>query len=115
MKFNDNDWVKIISSQEAIPITKDWDKPIAKGTMIGFKALGPDRGFTAAYPVYRVIGNEIQFVLFYDRETGKPVIDNTWFTSRDLYTNKDPIIIDIEESSPITLHETLSKIFNSPS
>lgn len=82
-----------MNESELEPITKDWRKPILKNTLIGFKGLGDSRGITAAYPVWSFDGYEIQFVLYISKHSGRPVIDNTWITSSDLYINKEPIIV----------------------
>jgi hypothetical protein len=102
----------LMNEKELEPITSNWDKPITKGTLIGFKGLGDEKGITAAYPVWRVIGNEIQFVLFWSKGSGKPCIDNTWFTSPHLYINKEPIILDIEIKNPETFSQLIVNIFN---
>lgn len=105
------DYNTLMNSKELEPITKDWNKEIKKGTLIGFKGLGGKEGITAAYPVWRVTGNEIKFVLFFKKD-GTPCIDNTWFTSEHLYINKEPIIVDIEIKNPTTFGNELGKIFN---
>lgn len=109
MKENYQD---LMNAKELEPITPEWNKPIVKGTLIGFKGLGEERGITAAYPVWRVIGNEIQFVLFWSKDTGKPCIDNTWFTSDHLFINKEPIVLDIEVKNPETFGQKLTAFFN---
>lgn len=98
---------ELMNSKELVPVQ---GQSISKGTLIGFKGLGDSEGITAAYPVWRVVGDEIQFVLYFN-ESGIPVIDNTWFTSPDLYTNKEPIIVSIEVNNPITFSDQLSKLF----
>ena len=100
-----------MNTKELEPITPNWNKPIKKGTLIGFKGFGEDGGITAAYPVWRVIGNKIQFVLFWSKDTGKPCIDNTWFTCDNLFINKEPIMLDIEVKNPETLHERVYSLF----
>lgn len=101
----------LMNAQELIQITPEWDTSIKKGTLIGFKGLGGNRGITASYPVWRVIGKEIQFVLFWSQETGRPCIDNTWFTSSDLFINKEPIVLDIEIENPQSFHSVLANAF----
>ena len=101
-----------MNSQELIPITEDWNTPIARGTLIGYKGLGEERGITAAYPVWSVIGNEIKFVLFYKND--RPVLDNTWFNSADLFINKEPIIVEIELKNPTTFQNELKTFFEPP-
>ena len=41
-------WKSKMNSKELIPITEDWNSPIEKGTLIGFKGLGEEKGITAA-------------------------------------------------------------------
>lgn len=108
----ETNYEKLMNSKELEPITEDWDKPIVKGTLIGFKGLGEERGITAAYPVWRIIGNEIQFVLFWSDDTGRPCIDNTWFTSKYLFINKEPIVLDIDVTNPETFGQKLTDLFN---
>ena len=102
----------LMNSKELEPITGEWNKPIAKGTLIGFKGLGEERGITAAYPVWRVIGNEIQFVLFFSKDNSRACIDNTWFAASDLYINKEPIVLDIEVKNPETFGQRFVEVFN---
>lgn len=83
---------------------------IAPGTLIGFRGMtGGDKEITASYPVWRVIGDEIQFLLTRNQK-GQPIIDNTWFSS-EVWINKDPIVIDIEVKNPVTFGQELGKYF----
>lgn len=107
-----NNYEALMNSKELEPILADWSKPIAKGTLIGFKGLGAEGGITAAYPVWLVKDYEIQFVLYLNKKSGKPVLDNTWFNSPNLFINKEPIIVDIEGNNPTTFGDEISAAFN---
>jgi len=108
----ENNFQELMMAKELEQITPEYSKLIVKGTLIGFKGLGEERGITAAYPVWKVVNNQICFVLFWSQETGRPCVDNTSFASSDLYINKEPIIVDIDVVNPITFGQNLALFFN---
>jgi hypothetical protein len=102
-----------------IQITPDWkgQNRIPKGALIGFKGLTYEDRITAAYPFWREVGNQIQFVAALSGEcswTNKPGFDNTYFTAPRLFINADPIIIpdaDVERiPTPTSIVKALEQL-----
>lgn len=103
---------ELMNAKPLTQLTPDFKDKIKFGTLIGFKGLGEARSITAAYPVWSHVGDEIQFILF-TRDNGKHCIDNTWLTSRDLFINTEPIIVDVSvKGMPSTFTDEVTKFFN---
>lgn len=81
------------------------------GQLIGFKALCGEGKITASYPVWVQRGDEIQFVLYV--QNGHAVIDNTWISSEDIFTNDEPIIAELDITErPSTFQNEIVKFFS---
>lgn len=106
---NDN-YKEMMNALPLVQINGDWNKQLKRGQLIGFNGLGPEKGITAAYPVFDHHGGEIVFVLY--TKDGKPVLDNDFI--RDgycMFTNADPIIVDIATGCPTTFQSELASYF----
>jgi len=107
---------KMMNEQgDFIQIDKSWQGKgmIPKGALIGFKAFGDERGITAAYPFWREIGNQIQFVLFMPGEcdwTDVAVMDNGYFDG-ECFINREPIIIEVNDKRFMTFGGALGEMF----
>lgn len=99
-----------------IQITPEWrgQGRIPKGALIGFMGLTSEPGIiTAAYPFWREVNNQVQFVL-YQRPGEPPTMDNDYFTSDNLYINADPIIVEVDDEKFTTFGDALGQMFGKP-
>lgn len=85
---------RLMNSKEVEIISSDWNRPILKGTLVGFKELGLNYEITSAYPVIDFNGEDVSFIVDY-YEDGSPVIDKEAISNSNLFINKEPIVIEI--------------------
>jgi hypothetical protein len=115
--MNEPNYSSMMNAKELVEITPDWNTPIAKGTLVGFKGLGGNK-VTAAYPVWNVNFEQklIEFVL-YTSLGGRPCLDGTSFKFHRpeyLVINKEPIVVEIlgDETKAVTATERVLDLLN---
>ncbi len=95
-------------------LLSEFAKP-ERGMLIGFKAFRNEDKITAAYPIWAIYGNEVQFVLYFQQGTGKPVIDNTWLNSSEPpYINVEPFKVEYDAKNPTTFQDEMTNFFTIP-
>lgn len=85
---------RLMNSKEVERITSDWNKPILKGTLVGFKEFGIEYEISSAYPVIDFNGEDVSFIVDY-YEDGSPLIDKEAISNSNLFINKEPIVIEV--------------------
>jgi hypothetical protein len=97
-----------MNSRPTMPLS-EFKKP-ERGMLIGFKGYSSNGEITAAYKLWSINDNQVIFVLYFDKKTGKPVLDGT--TLSTLYINIEPFKEDIEIMTSTTFGNELQKFFS---
>lgn len=93
------------------PITWQNIKKLTPGTLIGWKAFSKEDRITAAYPVQRVSGDDVRFLLINRPE--KQVYDGTRIgDQRDVFVNVSPIVVNLFGGNPSSFVSQVVSLFN---
>jgi hypothetical protein len=99
-----------MNSRPTMPLS-EFNNP-ERGMLIGFKAFSNEDKITAAYPIWSINGDDLRFVLYFDKSTGRPVLDGTRLgPNNPIYINTEPFKTDIEIMTSTTFGKELQKFF----
>ncbi len=85
-------------------------RKLKKNTLLGFKAFENTVKISAAYPLYLVYGNSVDFVLCEASDNGRQILDGTHITS-PIYINEPPIVIEREEKPTMSCVDRVTELF----